>query len=62
MLKIFLLTFLNLFNLSYSLNEETYLRNNLMNCYNKYVRPVNNYNDILNVDMGSSSKFEELIK
>ena len=52
MLKFFLLTFLNLFNLSYSLNEETNLRNDLMNGYNKYVRPVNNYNDMLNVNMG----------
>ena len=52
MLKFFILTFLNLFNLSYSLNEETNLRNDLMYGYNKYVRPVNNYNDILNVNMG----------
>ena len=52
MIHFFLLTFSNLFSYSYSLNEETILRNDLISDYNKYVRPVNNYNDILNVNMG----------
>ena len=46
------LLFLNFFLFSYSLNEETFLRENLMNSYNKYVRPVNNYNDNLDIRMG----------
>lgn len=45
---LFLLNFLFV----YSLNEETILRNNLMESYNKYVRPVNNYEDNIEVRMG----------
>ena len=46
------LILLNIFIFSNSLNEETILRNNLMTSYNKYVRPVNNYEDNLEIRMG----------
>ena len=41
-----------LFTYTYSLNEETFLRNDLMESYNKYVRPVNNYDENLDIKMG----------
>ena len=41
-----------LFTYTYSLNEETFLRNELSESYNKYVRPVNNYEESLDIRMG----------
>jgi hypothetical protein len=46
------LLLLNVFLFTYSLNEETFLRNELMTSYNKYVRPVINYEDNLDIRMG----------
>ena len=45
---------LNVFLFAYtnSLNEETFLRNDIMESYNKYVRPVNNYDENLDIKMG----------
>ena len=51
-LKNVLLLNLFLFTYTYSLNEETFLRNELSESYNKYVRPVNNYDDSLDIRMG----------
>lgn len=44
--------FSNIFLFLNALNEETFLRNDLMNSYNKYVRPVANYEDNLEVRLG----------
>jgi len=41
-----------LFTYTYSLNEETFLRNDIMQSYNKYVRPVNNFQENLDIKMG----------
>lgn len=43
---------LNLFFLTNSLNEETILRNDITTSYNKYVRPVYNFADSLEIRMG----------
>jgi hypothetical protein len=51
-LKNVLLLNLFLFTYTHSLNEETFLRNELSESYNKYVRPVNNYEDSLDIRMG----------
>jgi hypothetical protein len=46
------LLLLDIFSFTHSLNDESFLRNNLMVRYNKYVRPVYNYKDNLEIRMG----------